>query len=101
MIPPALPLSFHLSIHVPVLASRSHLVAQQHDDHVLLSVLMDLCQPRLEMEGKGLDGKTEEMNKERERERLNVSLSSPPPSTSFFSLTSIAIHLLSINAEVF
>lgn len=38
----------HLSIHLPVLATRSHLVAQQHDDHVLLGVLMDLCQPSLE-----------------------------------------------------
>lgn len=26
----------------------SHLVAEQHDDHVLLSILVDLCQPGLE-----------------------------------------------------
>lgn len=50
MIPPSLPLLVHLSIHLPVLATRSHLVAQQHDDHVLLGVLIDLCQPCLEME---------------------------------------------------
>lgn len=49
-IPPSLPLWVHLSIHLPVLATRSHLVAQQHDDHVLLGVLMDLCQPSLETE---------------------------------------------------
>lgn len=50
MIPPSLPLWVHLSIHLPVLATRSHLVAQQHDDHVLLGVLMDLCQPCLQTE---------------------------------------------------
>ncbi len=49
MNPPTLPPSVHLSIHLQVLATRSYLVAQQHDDHVLLGVLMDLCQPCLEM----------------------------------------------------
>lgn len=50
-LPPwSLPLWVHLSIHLPVLATRSHLVAQQHDDHILLGVLMDLCQPCLEKE---------------------------------------------------
>lgn len=33
-----------------VLAARSHLVAQQHDDHILLGVLVDLCQPGLDTE---------------------------------------------------
>lgn len=40
--------------------SSSHLVAEQHDDHILLSILMDFSQPGLY--GKGAWG-------ERERER--------------------------------
>lgn len=37
------------------LAARSHLVAQQHDDHVLLGVLVDLRQPGLDTERKSTD----------------------------------------------
>lgn len=33
-----------------MLAARSYLVAQQHDDHILLGVLVDLCQPGLDTE---------------------------------------------------
>lgn len=50
VIPSSHPLWVHLSIYLPVLATRSHLVAQQHDDHILLGVFMNLCQPCLEME---------------------------------------------------
>lgn len=36
--------------------SSSHLVAEQHDDHILLSILMNFSQPGLYMGGGGGGG---------------------------------------------
>lgn len=51
MIPPIL-LMLYESVYLPVLVTRSYLVAQQHDDHILLGVLVYLRQPRLKTKEK-------------------------------------------------
>lgn len=53
MMPSFSPPSESICLYIcPLWREGPHLVTQQHDDHVLLGVLMDLSQPRLEMQKK-------------------------------------------------